>query len=91
MIKSYTESYHIVKATPNPDLKDIWRLMKEFKENPKLRADLDHSNLVEEIFLYFSKMIDLVRHQKLKPGSQEVIKFYERPGSIKQIKKSLAQ
>ena len=56
MIKSYAERYHLVKATLNPDLKDIWRLMKEFKEDPKLREGLGRFNLLEEIFLYFSKV-----------------------------------
>lgn len=91
VIKHYTERYLMVKTTPNPNLKDVWDLMKAFKKDPTLWRHLEHSHQLEESFAFFSKIVDQVNHQKLKPGSQEIIKFYKHAGSIKRIKKVLSK
>ena len=91
VIKNYQERYLMVKTATDPDLKDVRDLMKAFKVDRKLQQYLANSNQLEENFAFFSKMIGPISQQKLKPGSQEIIKFYGRPGSIKQLKKSLSK
>jgi hypothetical protein len=91
MIKNYTERYLVVRATPNPNIQDVWSLMKDFKNDPKLQKYLAGSNQLEENFEFLSKMIDRVNFKKIKPSNQQIIQFYKHEGTIKRIKKSLVQ